>query len=118
MSADRSITPVEVRAPRGARTMEIDWADGHHAVYPHAVLRGYCPCAHCQGHQGPIRFHEHDDGPALEIAELEEVGNYAIQITWGDRHATGIYAFRYLRLLCSCPSCGDPAPRVAGFGRG
>jgi DUF971 family protein len=118
MSDDRAITPVEVRAPRGSRRMEIDWADGHVGKYPHVILRGYCPCAHCQGHQGPIRFRETEEGPALEISEIEEVGNYALQISWGDGHGTGIYSFRYFRVLCSCESCGDPAERVGGWGRG
>jgi DUF971 family protein len=82
--------------------MEIDWADGHRGLYPHEVLRGFCPCAHCQGHDGPIRF---QPGGNLELREIEEVGNYALRLTWADGHATGIYSFRYLRELCGCRSC-------------
>ena len=41
-----------VRSPRGASITEIDWADGHKGIYPHEILRGYCPCAGCQGHSG------------------------------------------------------------------
>jgi len=33
-----------------------DWADGHKGIYPHEILRGYCPCAGCQGHSAIIRF--------------------------------------------------------------
>ena len=47
---DPRFRAVAVRSPRGARVTEIDWGDGHKGVYPHAVLRGYCPCAGCQGH--------------------------------------------------------------------
>jgi DUF971 family protein len=36
---------------------------------------------------------------ALEIAEVSEVGQYAIQVSWGDGHRTGIYSFPYLRQL-------------------
>lgn len=115
--SDPRTTATEVRAPRGARTMEIDWADGHVGRYPHATLRGYCPCAHCQGHQGPIVFHPADEGPALELATIEEVGNYALQLGWADGHATGIYSFRFLRDLCACDRCGDPAKRVSAFDR-
>ena len=95
-------TPLEVRAPRGSQTLEIDFADGHRGVYPHRILRGYCPCAMCQGHEGPIRF---IDGGNLELTDLAEVGDYALTLTWGDGHATGIYTFVFLRELCSCSEC-------------
>ncbi|HEX2678105.1 MAG TPA: DUF971 domain-containing protein [Polyangiales bacterium] len=111
-----SITPLEVRAPRGGRVMEIDFADGHRAVYPHEILRGYCPCAVCQGHSGPIRF---VPGGNEELVELAEVGDYALRMSWGDGHATGIYTFSFLRDLCSCSDCnrGDEAKKQS-FRRG
>jgi DUF971 family protein len=104
-------TPIEVRAPRGAREMQIVFEDGHEARYPHAVLRGYCPCAQCQGHNGPIRF---VPGGDLELVEIAEVGNYALRLTWGDGHSTGLYSFPFLRQLCACPACveGDPTRRT------
>ena len=107
-------TPLEVRAPRGATTLEIDFADGHRATYPHQVLRGYCPCAICQGHQGPIRFVE---GGSLELSDLGEVGDYALRLTWSDGHATGIYTFAFLRELCSCSECGADVDRTRRFPR-
>jgi len=95
-------TPTKIKAPHGARVMHIEWSDGHMGVYPHDILRGYCPCAECQGHSGTIKYREGGD---LDIRELSTVGNYAITIKWGDGHATGIYNFDYLRMLCRCPSC-------------
>ncbi|MCS6899116.1 MAG: DUF971 domain-containing protein [Myxococcales bacterium] len=89
--------PVRVRAPKGARVFEIHWADGFVGKIPHELLRGYCPCATCQGHGGTIRF---VSGGDLELEEINQVGNYALQFTWGDRHDTGLYSFRYLRVLC------------------
>ena len=102
--------PLELRAPSGARVMEIDWADGHSGIYPHEVLRGYCPCADCQGHEGPIEFVE---GGNFELVDLVEVGNYALRLVWGDGHQTGIYSFEFLRSLCACSSCvrGDVKSR-------
>src|SRR5262249_50809259 len=88
--------PVRVRAPRGARTFEVHWADGYVGKIPHAILRGYCPCASCQGHSGKIRFVEGGD---LELEAITPVGNYALGLTWGDRHDSGIYSFKYLRSL-------------------
>ncbi|MFW6051199.1 MAG: gamma-butyrobetaine hydroxylase-like domain-containing protein [Myxococcota bacterium] len=107
-------TPVEIRAPEGARQMEIDWADGHTSLLPHRILRGYCPCAQCQGHEGPIRYREGGD---LELAHIEPVGNYAIRLGWADGHATGIYRFPLLRALCRCRECAGRAPDDAAFAR-
>ena len=91
--------PVELRAPRGARRLEIDWADGTTSAYRHAILRGFCPCAHCQGHHGPVGWVVGAEEMNLELTEVAEVGNYAFGLTWGDGHNTGIYTFRFLREL-------------------
>ncbi len=88
--------PVGVKAPHGSRTFEITWADGEKSTYPHEILRGFCPCAGCQGHSGSIKF---QSGANLELREIEQVGNYALGLTWGDGHNSGIYSFRYLRTL-------------------
>ena len=95
---------VAVRSPRGARLSEIDWADGHKGRYPHAILRGYCPCAGCQGHSGTIKFVTSSD-MQQEIDAIAPVGNYALQLTWFDGHESGIYSYRYLRALCHCDEC-------------
>lgn len=100
--ADRRTTPIAVRSPFRATTTEIEWADGHKGVYPHEVLRGYCPCAGCQGHSGDIRF---VPGGDTSIRTIEPVGDYALHFAWGDGHDTGIYTFRYLRALCQCGEC-------------
>jgi DUF971 family protein len=96
--ADHVLTtrPLRVRAPKGARVFEIHWADGVVGKIPHDLLRGYCPCAGCQGHSGSIRF---IPGGDLELDSISSVGNYALQLSWGDRHDSGLYSFRYLRAL-------------------
>jgi DUF971 family protein len=102
---DLKFVPTGVKAPHGARVMEITWADGHKSVLPHEILRGYCPCAHCQGHGGTIQFIA---GGNLDIREIEQVGNYALKFVWGDRHDSGIYTFRYLRSLDSATQDQPP----------
>jgi DUF971 family protein len=97
-----ALVPMEIRAPRGADTLEIDFEDGHCGVYPHSVLRGYCPCAVCQGHTGPIRYVA---SGSRELSDLGEVGDYALRLTWSDGHSTGIYSYRYLRSICACATC-------------
>jgi DUF971 family protein len=44
---------------------------------------------------------------ATQFVDAQVVGSYAIQITWGDGHRTGIYDFRYLRVI-------DPAVEATG----
>lgn len=93
-----------IRSPRGARVSEIDWADGHVGVYPHDVLRGFCPCAGCQGHSGTIKYTNPID-TQLELDDLELVGNYALKLKWFDGHDSGLFSFTYLRGLCQCDAC-------------
>lgn len=80
----------------GQPWVEVTWKDGRHHRIPTLVLRGYCPCANCQGHAGPIRF---TPGHDSDLRELSQVGNYALRFEWGDGHDTGIYPFSYVRKL-------------------
>jgi DUF971 family protein len=110
MPDDARVRPLGVKAPHGSRVLEIRWGDGAVSQIPHEVLRGYCPCAGCQGHSGSIRYLE---GANLELTGIEQVGNYALQLSWGDAHATGIYSFRYLRRLSDLVAeHGSELPRV------
>lgn len=96
------IEPVEIRAPKGARLLEIEWSDGTTSAYEHLALRALCPCAHCQGHQGPITWVEDVESlpsSGLELRDLAEVGSYALSLSFADGHSTGIYTFAYLRAL-------------------
>ncbi len=88
--------PTKIKAPHGARIFEIAWNDGQVQRIEHKVLRGYCPCAQCQGHHGVTRF---VGGSNLELREIARVGNYALGLTWGDGHNGGIFTFEYLRRL-------------------
>ncbi len=93
--------------------LTITWADGHVSRYSLALLRKACPCAGCRTErespkpQTPSRsltILPTNISKATEFANAGLVGNYAIQIHWADGHNTGIYDFRYLRMI-------DPAPR-------
>jgi len=97
-------SPVEVRRDSAARLLRIEWSDGHVSEYPFAYLRGWCPCAGCQGHEGEKRFvHGNAD-----LEKVTVVGRYALTPVWGDGHETGIYSYRYLRELCPCAACASP----------
>lgn len=75
---------------------EISWSDGEQSALPHEILRGYCPCATCQGHSGAVRYLP---GGNLELRTIERVGNYALSLGWADGHDSGIYTFEFLRRL-------------------
>ena len=102
MSSTSRVRPTRVRSPKGSVTTEIDLDDGVTTRYHHRTLRGFCPCAVCQGHDGALRWVaavEQASALALELKEIEQVGNYAIGLAWADGHRGGIYGFEYLRAL-------------------
>ena len=109
MSEELRFEPVEFRAPKGATHVEIEWADGKVTRYENDVLRGFCPSALWQGHQGPLRYIA---GGETELLDVEEVGSYGVKLSWPDNN-TGIYTYRFLRRLGECE--GDP--RGIEFGR-
>jgi DUF971 family protein len=94
--------PIEINHMKAKGVVRITWDDGHLGEYPTEHLRGYCPCAMCQGHSGSINFVSNADS---RLREITAVGNYAIEFIWEDGHSTGIYTFDYLRALCPCAAC-------------
>jgi DUF971 family protein len=98
--------PTEIRRLPEDRRLRITWSDGHTGEYDYRYLRGYCPCAACQGHTADaIRFRPPDG--EVDPWTIEPVGNYAITIHWSDGHGTGIYRFDFLRQLCPCDECAE-----------
>src|SRR5713101_9684217 len=91
------VTPIEEE-----KLLRILWDDDQLGDYPFAYLRGWCPCAVCQGHGGERHF-VHVENP--QLVSLTTVGNYALNPAWSDGHQTGIYTFEHLRSLCACSEC-------------
>ena len=94
--------PTEIRHVKSEGVVRITWDDGHVGEYTQEYLRGYCPCALCQGHGSQRRF---VTVPGAKLQQIRAVGNYAIEFTWSDGHSTGIYTYDYLRALCPCAAC-------------
>ena len=99
--------PLKVRR-NGETELRIDWDDSHESRFTLRALRDNCPCASCK--------HENESGggavllPILtpgqyELKGIELVGSYALQLTWGDGHRTGIYSYELLRRICECEIC-------------
>ena len=96
--------PVEINHVKAQGVVRITWDNGHAGDYSLEYLRGYCPCALCQGHDttAGMRF---VSVPDAKLSEIRAVGNYAIEFAWEDGHSTGIYTYDYLRALCPCAEC-------------
>jgi DUF971 family protein len=95
--------------------VDIIWSDEHVSHYDFAYLRDECPCATCNEEREKKRAFA-SAGPtsagALPMFKPKAraqaatvVGNYAIQITFSDGHATGIYSYDILRTICPCADC-------------
>lgn len=88
--------------------LTLAWDDGHLSPFPAEYLRGFCPCAGCQGH-GRSRWElVYQPTPGVTFEEMAPVGSYAVGFVFSDSHATGIYSFDLLRSLCPCDLCGGP----------
>ena len=78
--------------------MEIAFDDGRTFRLPYEYLRVFSPSAEVRGH-GPGQEVLQVGKKDIEIRQVEPVGSYAIQPTFSDGHATGIYSWDYLYLL-------------------
>lgn len=94
----------EIRRLPEAGQFRLTWSDGHSAELDYDYVRGFCPCALCQGHGSNEVTYQPPRRPVTPET-VEPVGNYGISIQWSDRHATGIYRFDFLRRICNCKRC-------------
>ena len=120
MTVTQTPAPARIHADRAARTLHLEWPDGHATTYDFTALRWLCPCAYCRGEAGMPGWL--DSKPTLtddqtRMTDIQLVGSYAVCPTWGDGHHTGYYTFAILRDRCPCAECttrraaaGAPAP--------
>jgi DUF971 family protein len=83
--------------------LSIKWGDGHASIISLHSLRDNCPCAGCQGETVLLKMYKPEPQQHLlgryTLTGIQQVGHYAIQISWGDGHTTGIYTWEILRNL-------------------
>lgn len=87
--------PVNINLHQKSRVLEVEYEDGTVHQLPCEYLRVYSPSAEVTGH-----------GPGQEVLQLnkEEVtidaitpqGNYALKLSFDDKHDTGLYTWEYL----------------------
>ena len=90
--------PTEIKLHQKSRLMEIAFADGQSHKLPYEFLRVYSPSAEVRGH-GPGQEVLQVGKSKVDIRSLDPVGSYAVQPTFSDGHATGIYSWEYLHHL-------------------
>src|SRR6266404_3971848 len=105
---------VKVHVTTGAG-VDIVWSDGHASHHDFPYLRDECPCATCNderirksagaGARPVLTAALPMYKPKARAQAATTVGNYAIQITFTDGHATGIFSYDHLRSICPCADC-------------
>lgn len=92
--------PVQVKVV-DRKKLFIKWDDETESEISLETLRKFCPCATCLTEREkqsksyiPILTENQ-----VRIANISEVGSYAIGITWKDGHSTGIYEYPFLKNL-------------------
>ena len=88
-------TPTEIKLHQKSRVLEIAFSDGRSFSLPYEFLRVLSPSAEVRGH-GPGQEVLQTGKREVGIVSLEPVGSYAVQPTFSDGHATGIYSWNYL----------------------
>lgn len=90
--------PTEIRLSSDKRGLHIAFDDGAAYDLDAEFLRVLSPSAEVRGHTEAER--KTVGGKRnVGIAGVEPVGNYAIRITFDDRHDSGLYSWAYLREL-------------------
>lgn len=77
----------------------VNWKDGSSAELEWKKLRDNCPCADCAELHGPADPLRLKLAPNYNLESVSYVGNYAVQLNWGDGHNAGLYSWNYLREL-------------------
>lgn len=85
-------------------SLQITWSDDSIIEIDLETLRDKCPCVSCQGETVLFSSYIPIKSPFkaagfYEIEKIDTVGNYAVQITWKDKHNTGIYSWEFLNEL-------------------
>jgi DUF971 family protein len=96
MTAD--IWPEELRLAADRARLNISFNDGTRFSLPAELLRVESPSAEVKGH-GPGQETLVTGKRSVTIAAIEQVGNYAVRLTFSDGHSTGIYTWTYLAKL-------------------
>ena len=91
-------TPEALTLHGQSKALEISFSDGKTFRIPFELMRVYSPSAEVQGH-GPGQEVLQTGKRNVDIDDLAQVGNYAVQPTFSDGHNSGIFSWDYLYFL-------------------
>ena len=90
--------PLDIAYDGAAKILTVSFDDGKAFALPAEYLRVESPSAEVQGHHPSER--QYVPGCRhVGISAIEPVGNYAVRLTFDDRHDTGIYSWALLHEL-------------------
>ncbi|MDN4591662.1 hypothetical protein DBA29_24570 [Xenophilus aerolatus] len=93
-------TPTALTLHGQSRVLEIAFSDGASFRLPFELMRVCSPSAEVQGH-GPGQETLQTGKREVDVVDLQPVGHYAVQPTFSDGHASGIYSWALLYELGS-----------------
>lgn len=102
------LTPVRVEGyvrpetpDHSPQSLLLEWNNQERYAVPYIELRYLCPCAGCvDEHTGERTVKRGTLKPDVKPTQVRPVGRYALQISWTDRHDTGMYHFDRLYEIC------------------
>ena len=96
---DRPPAPEAIERDPSKRLV-VRWDDGTTTAASPRELRLGCGCAECVDEMtGARTLDPARIAPDVDIASMDQVGNYAIHFEFSDGHQTGIFAWSLLRRL-------------------
>jgi len=93
-------SPESITLHGASRVLEVGFSDGSNFRIPFELMRVYSPSAEVQGH-GPGQEVLQTGKRAVDVVNLEPVGNYGVKPTFSDGHDSGIFSWDYLYHLGS-----------------
>ncbi len=92
---DKAHWPTEIKLTEQGKMLRVDFETGESFELSSEFLRVVSPSAEVQGHS-PEQKKTVAGKRDVAVLAVEPVGNYAVQIAFDDRHASGIYTWDYL----------------------
>jgi DUF971 family protein len=93
-----AIWPTEIRLTKDRRALVVTFDDGSGYTLAAEYLRVTSPSAEVQGHS-PAERKTIGGKRDVEIIGVDEVGNYAVRLTFDDLHSSGIWTWTHLAEL-------------------
>ena len=92
--------PLEINVRENGKILELSFDNNDKFLISAELLRVESPSAEVKGH-GPNEKKVIPGKQAVVILAVEQVGNYAVKLSFDDGHDTGIYSWKYLYHLGS-----------------